>query len=64
VAGESAGRARGSRWAEVDGLIGAAYAPDGTVRALYSVRIRDGRIVRIEVVGASDVLADIPVTLH
>ncbi|GAA0949596.1 hypothetical protein GCM10009558_065490 [Virgisporangium aurantiacum] len=59
-----AGRARETRWAEVDGLVGAAYAPDGTVQALYSVRIRNGRITRIDVMGATDVLADIPVTLH
>jgi RNA polymerase sigma factor (sigma-70 family) len=64
VARVFAGRARETRWAEVDGLVGAAYAPDGTVRALYSVRIRDGRITHIEVVGAGDVLADIPVTVH
>jgi len=64
VARVFAGRARDSRRAEVDGLVGAAYAPDGTVRALYSVRIRDGRITRIEVVGATEVLADTPITLH
>ena len=64
VARVFAGRARETRWAEVDGLIGAAYAPDGTVQALYSVRIRNGRITRIDVMGATDVLADIPVTLH
>jgi RNA polymerase sigma factor (sigma-70 family) len=64
VARVFAGRARETRWAEVDGLVGAAYAPNGTVRAVYSVRIRDGRITRIDVVGAADVLADIPVTLH
>ncbi|GIJ56419.1 sigma-70 family RNA polymerase sigma factor [Virgisporangium aurantiacum] len=64
VARVFAGRARETRWAEVDGLVGAAYAPDGTVQALYSVRIRNGRITRIDVMGATDVLADIPVTLH
>jgi hypothetical protein len=64
VARVFAGRARETRWAEVDGLVGAAYAPDGVLQALYSVRIRDGRITRIDVVGATDVLADIPVTLH
>lgn len=59
-----AGRARETRWAEVDGLVGAVYAPDGVVRALYSVRIRDGRIVAIDVIGAPAALADIPVTLR
>jgi RNA polymerase sigma factor (sigma-70 family) len=46
------------------GLVGAAYAPDGTVRALFSLRIRAGRIVRIDVIGAADQLADIDVVLH
>jgi RNA polymerase sigma factor (sigma-70 family) len=64
VARVFAGRARETRWAEVDGFIGAAYAPDGTVQALYWVRTRNGRIARIDVIGAADVLADIPVTLH
>jgi RNA polymerase sigma factor (sigma-70 family) len=58
------GRAKLVRWAEVDGLVGAAYAPDGTVLAMFSVRVRDGRITRIEAVGAPEHLADLAITPH
>ncbi len=58
-----AGRARETIWAEIDGLIGAAYAPDGTVQALFSIQLRAGRITRIDAIAAPDHLADLPVTL-
>ncbi|WP_239160044.1 sigma-70 family RNA polymerase sigma factor [Virgisporangium ochraceum] len=56
------GRARETRWADLDGWVGAAYAPGGTVYAVYSVVVRDGRITRIEVIGATDHLSDLAVT--
>jgi len=54
------GRARETRPASVDGLVGAAYAPGGTVHAVYAFRMRAGRIVAIEVLGPA---ADRLVTL-
>jgi RNA polymerase sigma-70 factor (ECF subfamily) len=55
------GRARETQPALVDGRVGAAYAPDGTVHAVYSFRLRDGRVVGIEVIGAADQLADLTI---
>jgi RNA polymerase sigma factor (sigma-70 family) len=58
-----AGRARETGVAQVDGLVSAVYAPGGTVRALFSIHLRGGRIIRIDVIGAADHLADLTVTL-
>jgi ketosteroid isomerase-like protein len=54
-----AGRARETEWVE----IGAAYAPGGVVSALFSIRFRDGRITRIDVIGEAGHLADPAATL-
>jgi RNA polymerase sigma-70 factor (ECF subfamily) len=63
VARVFAGRAAGASVALVDGIPGAAYAPDGVARGVYAVRVEGGRITRIEVFAAPQVLADLDVVL-
>jgi len=50
VARVFAGRARAARPAEIDGAIGAVYAPGGRVRTAFNLTIADGRIMAIDVI--------------
>ncbi|MDN5852113.1 MAG: sigma-70 family RNA polymerase sigma factor [Actinomycetia bacterium] len=61
VARVFAGRAEQARAALVDGLPGAVYARDGVVAAAYAIYLDRGRIVRIEVIGDTDRLADLTI---
>jgi RNA polymerase sigma-70 factor (ECF subfamily) len=50
VAAGLSGRARGARPAVVGGVPGAAWAPDGVVRAAFAFSFADGRIVAIDII--------------
>jgi RNA polymerase sigma factor (sigma-70 family) len=58
-----AGRARDARPALIDGVPGAAWAPDGTPRVVFSFTITDGRITGIDLVSEPDLLRDMDITL-
>lgn len=64
VARVFAGRARAAQVAIINGVPGAAWAPDGTPRTVFAMQIRDGRIVRLEVVADPEQLADLDVVLE
>lgn len=49
-----AGKAKGARPALVDGLAGAAWAPDGQLKVAYDFTVADGRIVAIDLLGDVD----------
>lgn len=63
VARVFAGRAQAAQIAIIDGVPGATWAPDGTPRTVFAMQIRDGRIVRLEVIAAADQLADLDIVL-
>jgi RNA polymerase sigma-70 factor (ECF subfamily) len=67
VARVFAGRAAAARVALVSGVPAGVWAPDGTVRTVYAIRIglRDGspRITAIEVLGRPEELAELTITL-
>lgn len=57
VAAAFQGRARGAELAVIDGVIGAVFAPGGRVLSAIAARIRDGRIVRIDVCADQETIA-------
>ncbi|SDS14820.1 sigma-70 family RNA polymerase sigma factor [Microlunatus soli] len=63
VARVFAGRAKAAQVAIIDGVPGAAWAPGGTPRTVFAMQIRDGRIVRVEVIADLDQLADLEISL-
>lgn len=63
VARVFAGRAALAHAALLDGVPSAVYAPAGSVRAAYLLRIRDGLIEAVDVIGDPDVLTDLDVAL-
>lgn len=63
VARAFAGRAEQTETALVDGFPGAAYAPGGVPRAVYAIRLQNGRITRIDIIGDTTQLADLTVDL-
>jgi RNA polymerase sigma factor (sigma-70 family) len=63
VARVFAGRARAAQLAIIDGVPGAVWAPDGTVRTVFAMQFSDGRITGLEVIGDIDQLADLSITL-
>ena len=63
VARAFAGRATAARPATIDGVPGAAWAPRGRARTVFAMQVRDGRIVRIEVIAEADQLADLEIIL-
>lgn len=63
VARTFAGRARTARRALVDGAVGAAWAPEGRVRAVFAFTIVGGRIVAVELIADPSRLARLEVTL-
>jgi hypothetical protein len=63
VARTFAGRARTARRALVDGTVGAAWAPEGRLRAVFAFTIVDGSITAVEVVADPVRLAQLHVTL-
>jgi RNA polymerase sigma-70 factor (ECF subfamily) len=63
VASAFAGRARTARHALVDGVPGAAWAPDGRPRAVFDFTIADGRIVAVDLIADPPELARLEVVL-
>lgn len=59
-----AGRAEQTEIALVDGFPGAAYAPDGVPQAVYAIRLQDGRITHIDIVGDTLHLAELTIRLE
>lgn len=64
VARAFAGRAAETRVALLDGAPGAAYAPEGTPRAVYAVALRNGRIARIDIIAHAARLSGVAVELR
>lgn len=55
------GRARGTRVALLDGLVGAVYAPGGTLRSAFTFTVSGGRVTGIDVVADPARLAGLEV---
>jgi RNA polymerase sigma factor (sigma-70 family) len=63
VAQAFAGRARSAQIGLIDGAIGVIIAPEGNLRLVLEVAIRDGRIVEISSVADKDKLAEMELTV-
>jgi RNA polymerase sigma-70 factor (ECF subfamily) len=63
VAQAFAGRARNAQVGLIDGAVGVIIAPDGNLRLVLEVTIRDGRIVEISSVANKDTLAEMDLTV-
>lgn len=63
VAGTFSGRAGAARPALVAGAVGAAWAPGGRPRAVFSFLVRDGRIVAIDVIADQKRIRQLGVTV-
>ena len=63
VAQALAGRARNARVGLIDGAIGVIIAPEGKLRLVLQVVVRDGRIAEIASVADSDTLAGMEMTV-
>jgi RNA polymerase sigma-70 factor (ECF subfamily) len=57
------GGARGAHLAIVDGLAAMVWAPAGRIRGVVHFAVRDGRIVRLDVVGDAERLRDLEIVL-
>ena len=63
VAQALAGRARNARVGLIDGAIGVIIAPEGKLRLVLQVIVRDGRIAEIASVADRDTLAEMEMTV-
>ena len=63
VAQALAGRARNARVGLIDGAIGVIIAPEGKLRLVLQVVVRDGRIAEIASVADRDTLAEMEMTV-
>jgi RNA polymerase sigma factor (sigma-70 family) len=63
VAGVFSGRARAVKVALIDGAVGAAYAPGGKPYSVFRLEVVDDRIVAIDVVADTAVLAGLDIEL-
>jgi RNA polymerase sigma-70 factor (ECF subfamily) len=63
VAQAFAGRARNAQVGLIDGAVGVIIAPEGKLRLVLEVTIRDGRIVEISSVADGDTLAKMELTV-
>jgi len=63
VAQAFAGRARNAQVGLIDGAVGVIIAPEGNLRLVLEVTIRDGRIVEISSVADKDTLAEMELTV-
>lgn len=50
------GRALGARRVRLDGMLGLAWAPGGTVKVVFDLTVADGRITAIDLIADPDVL--------
>ncbi|MBB2894717.1 sigma-70 family RNA polymerase sigma factor [Flexivirga oryzae] len=57
VAAAFQGRAQGAELALIDGVVGAVYAPGGTVVSAIAARVRDGRVVGLDVCADRETIA-------
>lgn len=57
VAAAFQGRAQGAELALIDGVVGAVYAPGGTVVSAIAARVRDGRVVSLDVCADRETIA-------
>ncbi|MGH3502142.1 MAG: sigma factor-like helix-turn-helix DNA-binding protein, partial [Nocardioidaceae bacterium] len=58
------GKAQAAQPVLVDGAPGAAWAPGGTVRGVFTFTITDGVITEIEVIAAPEQLSELDVVSH
>lgn len=63
VARVFAGRAAAAQVGYVDGVPAAVWAPDGVPRTVFALRMIDGRITGIEVIGRPEELAELTIEL-
>jgi len=63
VVGSFLGRARGARFALVNGAAGAAWVVEGTTRVVFSFTVRDGRITAIDLLGDPALLGRIDLVM-
>lgn len=63
VAGTFSGRAQAARLALVDGLAGAVWAHDGRPQVVIAFTVIDGRITEIELLGDTDYLDQVELTV-
>lgn len=63
VARAFAGRARNAQVGLIDGAVGVIIAPEGNLRLVLEVTIRDGRIVEISSIADRDTLAEMELTV-
>jgi RNA polymerase sigma-70 factor (ECF subfamily) len=63
VAGTFSGRALAAQPAIIDGAVGIAWAVSGRPKVAWDLTIRDGKIVRMEMLAAPDVLDDLDLVL-
>jgi RNA polymerase sigma-70 factor (ECF subfamily) len=63
VAGVFSGRAMGAEVAVLDGLIGLAWSPGGRPKVVWDFTIADHKVVRIDMVAATDSLGELDLQL-
>jgi RNA polymerase sigma-70 factor, ECF subfamily len=63
VAGTFSGRALAAQPALIDGAVGIAWAVRGRTRVAWDFTIRDGKIVHIDMLAASDTLDSLDLTI-
>ena len=63
VAGVFSGRALAAQPALVDGVVGVAWAVDGRAKVVWDFTIENGKVVHIDMLAASETLADVDLTL-
>jgi RNA polymerase sigma factor (sigma-70 family) len=63
VAGTFSGRALAAQPALIDGGVGIVWAVGGRVKVAWDFTIRDGKVVHIDMLAASDTLADLDLTI-
>ncbi|MGH2727036.1 MAG: RNA polymerase subunit sigma-70, partial [Actinomycetota bacterium] len=63
VARTFSGRARVAKTALIDGIVGAVWAQRGVPRIAFDMRIRDGRIVAIDLVADAESLAGLDLAI-
>jgi RNA polymerase sigma-70 factor (ECF subfamily) len=63
VAGTFSGRALAAQAALIDGSVGIVWAVSGRAKVAWDFTIRDGKIVHIDMLAASDTLGDLDLTI-
>jgi RNA polymerase sigma factor (sigma-70 family) len=63
VAGTFSGRALAAQPARIDGAVGIVWAVSGRTKVAWDFTIRDGKIVHIDMLAASDTLDDLDLTI-